>query len=728
VHAEAPGAAPIVSLGERKHRWRFQRVGGLDQVKLETADDLRHLAALDQKLWVALSCPVKGLELDPRTLELLDTDRDGRVRAPEIIEAIRWCEPRLVDLRTLFAASDGLLLAELEAGTPEGAAALAAARRTVAALGKPEADRVTAADVADTSKVFLGTRFNGDGVVPPDAADDPDVAQAIADAIACAGAVKDRSGKDGVSKEQVARFFEDLAAHAAWWRKGEGSPTVMALGERTKAAVEAVRAVRAKVDDFFVRCGLAALDPRAALALNRTEPEYVALAAKDLARATADVASFPLARVEPGKALPLDAVNPAWSDAVAALRRDALVPILGEEVRELSAEAWRHVLAVLASADAWYGEKGGASVERLGRARVEALLAGGARAAIDALLAQDLAAEPEAKAVGDVLRLVHYRRDLFRLLQNFVDFADFYDPNEAAIFQAGTLYLDGRSCELCIRVDDPGAHAALAGSARMFIAYCACRRPGATMTVAACVTQGDSDFLTVGRNGIFYDRQGRDWDATVVKVLDNPISIRQAFFAPYKKFVRLVEENVARFAAAKEKEADARVTTAASGVTDAAVAGKAAQGPVDIGRMVGIIAALGVGVGALGTILGGFLSGFMNLQPWWAKPIAVAGMVLLVSGPSMLVAWLKLRQRTLGPILDATGWAVNGRVRVNVLLGTSLTARALLPAGASRSLADPFEDVAARRNRRLGWALALLVAAALLAARHYGLWPFRPHP
>jgi hypothetical protein len=729
--AEAPRAeAPVVSLrtGPR-HRWHFHRVGGLDQVSLETADDLRHLADLDQKLWVALSCPVKGLELDTRTLELLDTDKDGRVRAPEILEAIRFCDTRLRDLALLLREGEALALADVNEAAPEGAAWLGAARRVLAHRGTPDADRVTAADVADLSGVFEGTLFNGDGVVTPEAATDPELRQVMLDAIACVGGEPDRSGKEGLSAPRVERFYAELAAYAAWWRKGEARPDVMLLGDRTAAAVEALRAVRAKVDDWFVRCGLSALDPRGAAVLNRTEAEYAALAAKDLAGATADVAAFPLARAAPGRALPLDEVNPAWAAAIGTLRREALVPVLGEDVQELSAAAWARVQGALAPADAWYGEKAGAAVEKLGRARVDAILGGPSRAAIEELLARDHAAEPEAKAIGDVARLVHYRRDLFRLLRNFVTFTDFYEPQAPAVFQAGTLYVDGRSCELCVRVDDAAAHAGAAAPSRMYVAYCALKRPGAAMTVAACVTQGDADYLTAGRNGIFYDRQGRDWDATVVKVLENPISIRQAFFAPYKKFVKLVEENVARFAASKARASDETVTGAATTVTDAATGQKAPPAgapPVDIGKTVGIIAALGVGIGALGTLLGGFVSGFMSLEPWWAKAVAVGGMVLLVSGPSMFIAWLKLRQRTLGPILDATGWAVNGRVKVNIPLGASLTARAVLPPGASRSLADPFEDVAGRRNRRISWVVVALVAAALAAARWYHAWPFRP--
>ena len=68
--------------------------------------------------------------------------------------------------------------------------------------------------------------------------------------------------------------------------------------------------------------------------------------------------------------------------------------------------------------------------------------------------------------------------------------------------------------------------------------------------VAFSAAFGDSDNLMVGRNGVFYDRQGRDWDATITKVVDNPISLREAFFAPYKKFIRMIEEQVAKRAAA----------------------------------------------------------------------------------------------------------------------------------------------------------------------------------
>jgi len=699
---------------------------------LETGADVAALEDLDPKLWIALSCPTTGLELDPRTLELLDLDHDGRVRLPEVLAAIRFCRARLTDLGVLLYGADEVALSSFRTDTTEGRAALGAARHVLAQLGRQGAEAIRVADVADTAKVFERTLFNGDGVVPAEAASDLESRQLLLDVMATLGPVPDRGGAPGVDEKRLAAFLEEAAAFAAWWTRGEDTPGVLFLGEGTAAAHSALAAVRGKVDDFFARCALAAMEPRAGAALNRTDLDFAALGSKDLAAAPGEVAAFPLARIEAGRALPLrEGLNPAWAGAVAALLRDAIVPALGPAVegRGALAEAeWRDLCARLAPHEAWLAQKEGARVEKLGIARVRALLAGAGRAGVEALLARDRAFADEAEAIGDVVRLAHYHRDLGTLLRNFVSFADLYDPIRSAVFQAGTLYLDARSCELCVRVADPAAHAALGALSRVYIAYCECKRPGGEkMYVAACFTQGDSDYLMVGRNGVFWDRRGRDWDATIVKIVEAPISIRQAFLAPYKKAIRLVEEQVARFAAAKQSAVDEKVAAGAAHLTDGAIAGRpAGPSPVDVGKMVGIVAALGVGIGALGALLGGLVSGFVGLQPWWAKVVAVAAALIVISGPSVLIAWLKLRQRTLGPILDANGWAVNGRVKINLPLGTALTARAALPAGARRVLEDPYADRGARRRRRLLLLLVVVAAGALGAARYLGLWPFGP--
>jgi hypothetical protein len=719
------------SAAPARHTWKFFRTGGLDQVTLATGADLLALDQLDQKLWVALSCPVKGLELDEKSLALIDTDGDGRIRVPELLGAIKWASLHLKDTGDLLKETDSLPLAALNDATPEGKAVLASAKRILSNLGKA-GDAIALADVSDTAKIFAGTQFNGDGIITAASAGDAATAQLIADIIATKGSAPDRSATPGVNQKHIDDFFADCTAFAAWNASGAAP-----LGDKSAAALAAVKAVRAKVEDFFARCRLAAFDARATAAVNRAESDFTALAAKDLATASVEIAQFPLARVEPGRALPLsDGVNPAWAGAIAALHAAAVTPAFGAGKTSLTAAEWADLNGKLAAYEAWTAGKTGGSVEALGLDRVKALLAGKGKETLTALVAQDAALAPEAAAIANLEKLLRCTRDLRTLLHNFVNFADFYSPNRLATFQAGTLYLDSRSCDLCIKVDAPQP---LAAMGKIYIAYVSCTRAGgAAMTVACCFSQGDSDYLFVGRHGIFYDRKGRDWDAVITSIVDNPISLRQAFWSPYKKFVRMIDEMAAKRAAAADAAANDRMgklaeKTVAAAADSAAKSASAAQGapvvpvaapaapkPAEPPKKldIGIVAALGVAVGAIGGALA-TVGAKLAEMAWWQFPLIVLGVMLAISTPAVIIAFLKLRQRTIGPVLDANGWAVNGRVKINIPFGTSLTQRAILPDGSIRSLEDPYEDKEAAARRRKFIAIVVVLLLGYLAWARY---------
>lgn len=696
------------------HTWKFFRTGELDQVSLETGADLLNLGHLDQKLWVALSCPVKGLELDEKTLAMIDTDGDGRIRVPELLAAIRWAAARLKEPGDLLKGSATLPLAAINDSTPEGKVLLASARQVLVNLGKRGSDTITADDAADTAKIFSATPLNGDGVIPPEATEDAEAQALIKDIIACFGGTADRTGSVGVTAEKVDAFFSELAAYAAWVEQSSAKD-IAVLGDATDAAVAALKAVRPKAEDYFGRCRLAAFDSRATAALNRAESEYLTIAAKDLKITAEEVAGFPLARIEAGRPLPLlEGVNPAWAAALATLYQAVVSPIHGPGKKVLTAGEWADLNARFSAYETWLGGKAGSAVEQLGLPRVKAILSGQGRAVLADLITRDKALEPEFKAITDVDRLTHYHRDLRALLHNFVNFADFYSRDKWAVFQAGTLYLDSRSTELCVRVESANP---LAAMSKAYIAYVDCKRSGgASMKVAACFTQGDSDYLFVGRNGVFYDRQGRDWDAIITTIVDNPISIRQAFWSPYKKFVRMIEEQVAKRAAAAEAASSGRLAVVAETTANVDKAKPAEPKKVDVGT----VAALGVAVGAIGGALGAIATGLAKLA-LWQLPLVLLALILVISLPSMVIAWIKLRQRTLGPLLEGNGWAINGRVKINIPFGTALTDMAVKPPGAKLSLEDPYEDkeAAARRRQLVLLAiLALLVAGAVWIRYH----------
>jgi hypothetical protein len=204
---------------------------------------------------------------------------------------------------------------------------------------------------------------------------------------------------------------------------------------------------------------------------------------------------------------------------------------------------------------------------------------------------------------------------------------------------------------------------------------------------------------------VFYDRQGRDWDAVVTSIVDNPISIRQAFWSPYKKFLRMIEEQVAKRAAAADAAATGKLAGAAEKAANADKATPVVPKKVDVGAVAAIGVAVTGAVSAMTLILG-----YVFKLQMWQYPLLLIGLILLISTPSMIIAWLKLRQRTLGPLLEANGWAVNGRVKINIPFGTALTDVATLPPGAKRSLDDPYEDKeAARRRRRVIFLIVLIV-------------------
>jgi hypothetical protein len=689
-----------------KHSWNFFRAGGVDQVALKTGEDVARLPELDQKLWVALAVPTKGTEVDERTMHLIDTDKDGRVRPPEVLEAIAWATKVFTNLDVLFQKGRGVALSSLNTTSDEGKEVLASAKRILKEVDRKDAKEVTIDDVDAMAKALASTRFNGDGIVPAESADDETLKKVIEEILGAVGSVTDRSGKPGIDLKLLEQFYADADAAIAWDTASKEAG--MSPIEGTEKAAAAVALVESKVDDYFARCKLAAFDARGAAAMSTTEADLIALGAKTLSTGDDGMKRLPLAAVEGGKALPLSAgLNPAWADAIGVLKTDAVTPLLGER-DTLSDADWQSIKAKLAPHRDHAAKKPTTKVMELGIPRLAEITKSDARAEIVKLIEQDAALESEFAKIESVEKAVRFRRDFAKLLRNLVNFSDFY-TGRMATFQAGKLFLDARSCDLVIYVNDAGKHAALAGLSSAFLAYCDITRPdGEKRSIVAAFTNGDTDDLMVGRNGVFYDRAGKDWDATITSIIDNPISVRQAFWSPYKRLVRLIEEQVAKRAADKEKEStgkiDAAATSAANVDAAAPAPAPAAPGAPPVPAPAagapaaappskfdaGTLAAISLVISGIAAFLTAAIGTFLGLGIW--MPFGVAAVLLAISGPSMLIAWLKLRRRSLGPILDANGWAINTRAKINVPFGTSLTHLAKLPANASRTLDDPFAE------------------------------------
>ena len=500
-----------------KYKWSFANVGGTTRVRIETADDLRHLGELDKKMWTVLSCPVAGLEISEESLKAMDLDGDGKLRVKEVVAAAERLCNTLKDPETLFTQKDEIAIANI-------------ADEAIAEVAKKVAGDKELVTLADVDAALAGVTIEEQAV--PAAPLEADV---------------------------IAAYKAKQAEYAAYFEQ-----------------------------EKLQKLGLAVI--------------------------------------------PEDTPKPGMTEKK--------FTEMGAQIAE-----WEAAKTAAESANA------------------------------DALAA--------AKAVYEPLRkLLLLHRDFYRLLRNYVTLEDFYDNNDKTIasFEAGTLIIDQRACKLCIRVNDPAKHDAQAPLSGIYLLYCNCinQKTGKTLQIVAAVTQGEVNNLSVGKNAVFYDNDGLDYDATVTKIIDNPISIRQAFWTPYRKFGKWVEDKINKSAAEKDAKAfddmTAKVETAK---VDGAPA-EAQKPAFDIAKFAGIFAAIGMALGMIGTMLVSVAKGWVTLA-WWQQILVFFGILLLISGPSMVMAWLKLRRRNLAPVLNANGWAVNADAIISVIFGRTLTEQVAFP-------------------------------------------------
>lgn len=698
------------------YNWKFTKIGGVTRINIESGADIAHLGELDQKMWTVLSCPTTGLEFDEQTLKMMDTDNDGKIRVHEVVDAAKWLTSVLKNPDILTKPGDELPLSEINKDNEDGKKLYNSAKQILDNLGLQK-DSISLADTSDSAKIFADTKLNGDGVITEKSADDTELASLIKAIGETTGTAVDRSGEPGIDAEKIESFYKSAADFAAWMCKADDK--VMPYGDKTGEAFAAYTAIKDKVDDFFVRCKLAAFNEEQKGALEMTADQLLAISGQNLATNIGELAKYPIARVSDKCELAFDdKINPAWQNRVAAFRS-----LMGEKLSgdKMSEGEWTAIGKSFDAYKTWLGEKAGAEVEGLGAAAVKKIVEQDRKADLLSLVAQDEALADEASEIAQVDKLLHLYKNFFLFLRNFVTFSDFYssDRSVRAIFQAGTLYIDQRSCDLCIKVSDMGKHDATAAASGMFLIYCDCasKSLNKAMKIVAVMTDGDVDNLRVGKNAIFYDRDGNDWDATVTKIIDNPISIRQAFWSPYRKFGKFINDQISKFAQEKDQkmtdDAMAKISESGAKLTaEPASADTKKQQMFDIAKFCGILAAVGLAIGSIGGFLTSLWNEFMKLSPI-GMVLALIGIVLVISGPSMLLAWMSLRKRNLSPLLNANGWAVNAQAYVNIVFGATLTKMAAFPMIA---IADPFADKGVAKWKI---AVAILVILAIVFALLY---------
>ena len=398
---------------------------------------------------------------------------------------------------------------------------------------------------------------------------------------------------------------EEYKKALADWEAEGKKPEIAVCGDGTAAAEAALAAVESVVDAFF------------------TPPE-----------------DMPLVTEEPDCELPLKShLNPKHLEAILDFAAKCVTPVLGER-DSIDRLGWKKVKAAFAPYRAW-------------------------------VAAKPVASAPEKAGLEAEEKLVRYRMNLGEFLVNYVTMDRLYAGKGGAIFQTGVLRIDGKELNLCFHVDSEAAHSALSGKSECCVIYAKLTRPdeGAERTICAVVTAGTVAGLYVGRNGVFYDRDGKNWQATITKVVESQVSLAEAFWAPWKKLGASISGAVKKFLGDREAAADAKLSASAQTVAAGKKDGASGAGGAAIASSV---AAIGIGVGMVGAAAASVLAAVKGMGPWQIVA-AIIAIILVVSLPSVILTWFKLRRRDLGAILNACGWAVNRPMRFSMKLARTFT-------------------------------------------------------
>lgn len=662
------------------HTMVFEKFGGTRHLRIRSAADLRRVLALDDVHWVATGAPISSLNCDGTFLEFLDVDHNGRILCFEVRLAIGWLLDCLRDWSGIDSGATILRLDALNTENDDGRRIHSAASRMLAQLGAESSGEITLDQARRIRKQVEEKPISATGVVLAEAAADENIQKFLQDVICAVGGAPHPSGRDGVSAEKLDEFLKQSKLYLEWRAggmtpEGEERSDIAPLGAATEEAFAVYSELYGKIEEYFAQCRLAAFEKRA---LNYIKPMDIDLQSLNLADADAVdgmLRACPLARPTSERSLPLARhVNPAYESQLAQFRDKVVGPALGRAVDALSEQNWTKVRQFFAARQAWMNSKPGGAVEKLGAAKLTEYQ----REKYESAAGEILKSARNAALVLDNIRLVEkivlYQANMLNLVNNFVSFPLLYDPEKRALFEMGTLVIDGRCLNFSVKVENRAEHSSVAKTSDIFVIYVevAAGDGGKKYDVALPVTSGAKGNLCVGKRGVFRDLRGNMLDARVAQIIENPISIYEAIVSPFQRMGKLLTGKIEAITIAAEKGLD----TATAGALERAQPGGQAQAPgAPQGKGLlagGLLMGGGVAVAALGSAAA-YITNTLKGIAAYKIVIGLVLAVIAVIMPASLIALIKLQRRDLSAILEGCGWAINPRMRLTMKQGRIFT-------------------------------------------------------
>ena len=646
---------------------KFDRFGDSHYLRIDSAESLRQVLALPEARWFASNAPVDAFRADARFLQYLNENRDGRLRPREIKAAIRWMLRVFGRLSDDAVGTRALRFEWIKKEDEEGRQVLAAAKKVLGLLGKGKASEVDLKDVEQVRALVDSEGLGKPGWVNSSVeASEPcrRLISEIAETVA--------KSEDAICEQDLDEFIRQCRRFDEWEQElavddpGECLP----FGEETDDRYSLYADLHDRIEAFFSLCQLAKISPRVKSMAGVAESSGDLIDLGDLQEVETLAETVPLAAVNSDVLFKFNGpLNPLDAEQIRSFRDLIYVPIFGETSQSFKRHHWEEVKSRFAAYDTWIRKRPDVLVSDLDPARRRDYAIGNAAVReLRCLLAESEENAIQLQSVSLLEKAILFQAHLLAFANNFVSCPDLYSPAGRALFEMGTMILDGREFTFCLRVSDRDRHIRRCQGENMFVIYAAISDIEGEIEyeIAAPVTSGFRGHLREGQWGVFHDSHGREFNAQITRLLESPISLLEGLFAPFRRFgraavLRLDSLSMEAESNLKDRIVDERIAPKERKVFDQAE-----------GFSRSFLATGGItlaAIGYAGAFMAQTLAGTDLSRLFWASILLISVLLL----PLVVSTALRLRNRDLRCLLEGAGWGINLRMRLTSTLARTFT-------------------------------------------------------
>ena len=707
----------------------FRRIGGAGQLALHDIDDLPHVLELDEAHWALTGIDIDFLRTDRQFLDFIDEDHNGIIQADEVKRAVAWFLAHIRPEARPELGSPELRLDSIDVSAPEGAALFAAARVVLRNLGIPDSPVLSLSQIRNDDGILSNACCNGDGVITPGCftgdcregasaiPENPHLAEIVSRIMEIIGSCRDLTGAEGINRELLDSFRSGAEQYLSWYEAPENRPELLRpCGERTADFAAAVENLQERIDRYFLHCAaldfLPGLSCRPPLVEGDGDlPESAPL--QEL------LEKLPIATPRPDRVLDFSApLNPLYEKELHALAaHPAMAEFLTGSV--LSEAMWRRLTSLLTPCLEWKNAEPDKAYEKIEPAILKQWLTDGSLEELRRRIDEDLTIARELNAYHSLIKLTLFQQYLLEFLNNYVSLGALFNPRAASMLQTGKLVMDGRHYTFATPVKNLAEHKRIATMSDICVLYVEAttgRTENARrMTLAVAVTSGNIRNLFIGKHGIFYAVDGSVWDARIIDLIQQPVSISEALKMPFFRFGEFVARLADRFFSTKstevQKTLEKTITTGAVLTPPAPAPAAKPQTPAVSGSM--MLMGGGIGIAAIGSSVAFIIKSLQNISILNVLAVLL-GIILIFGGPMVVISLVKLYRRNISRFLEANSCAVNRPMRLSRKLGLVFTFAPPLPRAGllKEDLVDLFRKPTVSKGIRFFQIVLLLLAVA----------------